>query len=55
LSLRTASGSNVRSILVLALDTDPSVVGYTTFSAACQSRAYCRMCGGWSGSVWAVS
>ncbi|CAM5268727.1 hypothetical protein STENM327S_07810 [Streptomyces tendae] len=29
--------------VVFALDTDSSVVEYTTFSAACQSRAYCRI------------
>jgi ubiquitin C-terminal hydrolase len=40
---------------VLALSTDFSVVEKTIFSAACQSRAYCRMCGGTSGSVSAVS
>jgi hypothetical protein len=37
------SGSKVRSILAFALDTDSSVVEYTIFSAACQSRAYCRV------------
>jgi hypothetical protein len=41
--VRTASGSKVRSILAFALDTDSSVVEYTIFSAACQSRAYCRV------------
>jgi hypothetical protein len=43
LSLRTASGSKLRSILVFVLDTDARVVEYTIFSAAWQSRAYCRM------------
>jgi len=33
---RTASGSKSRSIRVLALDTDASVVENTIFSAACQ-------------------
>ena len=49
--MRTASGSKVRSILAFALDTDSSVVEYTIFSAAGQSRAYCTVCGGRSGSV----
>ena len=40
LSSRTAPGSNVRSILVLPLETDSSGVEYTSSSAACQPRAY---------------
>jgi hypothetical protein len=48
-------GSTFRSIRVLALDTDLSVVENTIFSAACQMPVKSRAAGGWPGTVWAVS
>jgi hypothetical protein len=52
---RTASGSNSRSIRVLAVDTASSVPEYTILLAACQSSAKSRIRGDCSAREWSFS